>query len=129
MKTILQLVVILAAVLLAVNPVAAVQRSPDVAEINWFYFDECTNYFWWQSSTEINIPGYRIEHPASGWTGDYINALNYGTIYGLTYHLPGPAHADLAGDYMLRVYFDNGTSRMEDIAIRVCNWTPGEVTR
>ena len=26
-----------------------------MAEINWFYYDECQNVFWWQTDSEINI--------------------------------------------------------------------------
>lgn len=115
---------ILAAVLAIglVMPASAARRGPDVAEINWFYYDECQNVFWWQTDTEINIWAFRLEHPAAGWAGEVLNAANYPSIHGMTYAIYGPMFADLAGDYMLRVYFDNGTSRMEDVAGRVCNF-------
>lgn len=97
-------------------------RGPMVAEINWFFYDECENVFWWQTDSEINIWAFRLEHPLAGWTGDLINSANYQTMHGATYAIYGPMFADLAGDYMLRVYFDNGFSRMEDVAERVCDW-------
>jgi hypothetical protein len=97
---------------------------PDVAEINFFMFDECENTFWWQTSSEINIWAFRLEHPASGWVGERLNAANYPSVHGMTYAIYGPMHADLAGDFWLRVYFDNGTSRMEDVAARECHWVP-----
>ena len=58
---------ILAAVLAfgLVMPASAAQRGLDVAEINWFYYDECQNVFWWQTDSEINIWAFRLEHPSS----------------------------------------------------------------
>ena len=63
---------ILAAVLAfgLVMPASAAQRGLDVAEINWFYYDECQNVFWWQTDSEINIWAFRLEHPATRRTGN-----------------------------------------------------------
>ena len=108
--------------LLSALPASAAQRGPDVAEINWFYYDECQNVFWWQTDSEVNVWAFRLEHPAAGWTGEVLNAANYPGVHGATYAIYGPLRADLAGDYMLRVFFDNGTNRMEDVAGRVCNF-------
>ena len=98
--------------------------GPDVAEINYFQFAECENVFYWQTDSEVNIWGFRLEHVAGGWRSDQLYAANYPSTHGMTYGIYGPQGVDLAGDYVLRVYFDNGTNRAEDIAERVCEWSP-----
>lgn len=97
--------------------------GPDAAEINWFHYDECENIFWWQTSTEINVWGFRLEHPGAGWSGPMIWAGNYGTNHGLTYAIRGPLGFDMTGDYWLRVYYDDGSALMDDVADRVCEWS------
>lgn len=97
---------------------------PDVAEIDYFVYDECANEFLWQASTEIIIWRYQIEHPASGWTSEHVLAYNYGSNLPASYEIAGPPHADLAGDYRLRVYFDTGVTVSEDVAMRGCGWVP-----
>lgn len=100
----------------------ALSSQPDVAEIEFFNFDECTNIFHWRSTTEINIWGYRIEHPGTGWQSAMYWAANYGSNRPMEYAILGQQFADLDGYYWLTVYFDNGTSRTEDIAERVCHF-------
>lgn len=120
----LALAIAIVIALIVVSPVAAaprqpVRHAPAVAEVNWFYYDQCQNTFWWQTSTEVNIWAFRIEHPNSGWTGEVLNSANYGGISGMTYAILAPLDRDRAPEYWLRVYFDNGTSRLEDEAVRV----------
>lgn len=124
MRTLLLIVAILSVLAAPVSAGSSGPVAPDVAEINFFHYDECENVFWWQTDSEVNIWAFRLEHPAAGWVGERLNAANYPSVHGMTYAIYGPMHADLAGDYWLRVFFDNGTSRMEDMAERVCEWQP-----
>lgn len=120
-------VLALALLLLVAGPVSAggvgtVQRAPDVAEINYFELAECENLLYFETASEINNWAYRVEHPASGWQSGMIYGGQYPSVRGMTYAVQAPEFADVAGEYWLRVFFDNGTSRMEDVAERICEW-------
>lgn len=129
LATVAMALVLLATMAGPVSAGRAVPVAPDVAEINYFQLAECENVFYWQTDSEINIWAFRIEHPASGWMSPRMDAANYPSIHGMTYNVLGPTDADRAGDFWLRVYFDNGTNRMEDVAERGCGWVPAPEVR
>lgn len=121
-----RLLLIVAVLLVLAVPVSAGRGTitPDVAEIEDFRYDQCANVFSWTTTSEIIITGYRLENHQANWFSPYINAANYGSNRPASYALYGPMDGDHSGDFLLRVYFDYGTSRAEDYAERVCEWSP-----
>lgn len=122
MKTLLLIVAMLLVLAAPVSAGSAGPVAPDVAEIEDFTYDECQNVFHWTATSEIIIYGYRLESHDANWFGAFLWASSYGSHHGASYAIYGPQHADLAGDYLLRVYYDTGVTVAEDVAERVCNW-------
>ncbi|MBK8211610.1 MAG: hypothetical protein IPK78_18295 [Rhodospirillales bacterium] len=65
---------ITAIVMILVLLIAPMGNGPDVAEINYFQYAECENVFYWQTDTEINIWGFRLEHVAVSADGRWVDA-------------------------------------------------------
>jgi len=125
MKRLAPLAIALVILALVAGPVAAGRAgpvAPDVAEIEYFVFDECEHVLYWATTSEIIIEGYRIENHDANWYSPFYQASNYGSTRPASYALYGPMEGDLSGEFVLRVFFDYGMTVAEDIAERVCMW-------
>lgn len=122
MKRLVLITLALALLLTVAAPVSAGRGTitPDVAEIEDFRYDQCANVFSWTTTSEIIITGYRLENHDANWFSPVYQAVNYGSTRPASYALYGPMDGDLAGNFLLRVYFDYGMTVAEDVAERGC---------